>query len=86
MVAESSVRLPTQRGISVCCGIGGTRVIPNAALAVQRALRGGAGLVTGHPRTAYRWQCKLTEAMTYPAPGVSGGFSSRCRGLSNDFR
>lgn len=60
--------------------VGGTRGYTGAAaLASNAALRGGAGLVTAvvpdqlYPVAA----AKLTEAMTYPAPGSAGGGFSR---------
>lgn len=64
--------------------IGGARGYTGAAaLASNAALRGGAGLVTAIiPEQLYPVAAiKLTEAMTYPAPGSKGGgFSRSCRG------
>ncbi|HHV34309.1 MAG TPA: NAD(P)H-hydrate dehydratase [Syntrophomonadaceae bacterium] len=80
------VRLPTQHkgDFGHVVVIGGTRGYTGAAaLASNAALRGGAGLVTAViPEQLYPVAAvKLTEAMTYPAPGSKGGgFSSRCRG------
>ncbi len=62
--------------------IGGTKGYTGAAvLTGNAALRGGAGLVTAViPEDLYPIVAtKLTEVMTYPAPGNKcGGFSDRC--------
>jgi NAD(P)H-hydrate epimerase len=63
--------------------IGGSKGYTGAAaLAANAALRGGAGLATAViPEQLYPIAAvKLTEAMTYPAPGSKGGgFSGSCR-------
>lgn len=77
-------RLPTQHkgDFGHVVVIGGTRGYTGAAaLASNAALRGGAGLVTAVvPEQLYPIVAvKLTEAMTYPAPGGrNGGFSGAC--------